>query len=767
MTEPCISIILPVYNEDGNIAACLRGLTSVLQGDVHEILVCYDFDEDKTLPAIEAMPDRPPTVRLVRNTLGRGVAFAIRAGLQAARGDVLVTTMADLSDPPEVIPLMARKIREEGADVVSGSRYMKGGSQTGGPGFKVLLSRSAGLSLRWLAGLGTHDATTNFRAYGRRYIDQVRIESVTGFELGLELTAKAHLRGFKVDEVPSTWKDRSAGESRFKLWAWLPRYLRWYLQAMAEPLVVWTTLIGAAIAALLLAVRHGPVVPYLPDEWMYVPEVAGRRPMGLEWLFSFHNEHRIPLPKLIWALVERASGFDGRWGSALNALFLAVAALLVLLGIRRHRGRMAWTDAAVPLLLLHGGHWGDITWPFQVAFTVVVVLLAWIVSRLLSLKREADPGLAAGLFLLPFCGPATFPFVALLAPWTIWRARRDPRPAARRLTLGLAAGALLLLPIYFGFRRPEYFPPSPGVGADLRVALQLFANSMGIAGSRHWPISGGIAAAALAASVVLLLRGRRPQATGTLLVLIAFVALSLMIGHSRSGLSPHFGFDERYITLFGLAPVLVYVASGFLERTAAGRFLAQGLLVLGVGLLYPRNGDHAEDRVSERRYATDRLLQDVVARVPIPILARRHPYWSPQQERQLEEGFAILAQDRLSVYRDAPAPLTLEAGGRVPLPDGRIAIDLSTPALIDLPKPISEVVVDAGLLQVAGEPQAFTLRLVRDNDAPREIGTGLLSRESRSAIYRVDSTGPARLEIRVRPEGNLAVARPWMLLTLR
>ncbi|MBV8880024.1 MAG: glycosyltransferase [Planctomycetaceae bacterium] len=249
MTAPCLSIILPVYNEDGNIAACLRGLTAALQGLEHEILVCYDFDEDKTLPAIAAMPDKPPTVRPVRNRLGRGAAFAIRAGLHAARGDVLVTTMADLSDPPEVILSMAKKIRDEGADVVSGSRYMKGGSQTGGPAFKTFLSRAAGLSLHWIAGVATHDATTNFRAYSRRFIDRTAIESVAGMELALELTVKAHRRGFKVDEVPSTWKDRSAGESRFRLMKWLPRYLRWYLLAMGGPLLMYGALLAGMIAA--------------------------------------------------------------------------------------------------------------------------------------------------------------------------------------------------------------------------------------------------------------------------------------------------------------------------------------------------------------------------------------------------------------------------------------------------------------------------------------------------------------------------------------
>jgi len=249
MTPPCVSVIVPVYNEDGNIATCLRGLSRALEGLEHEILVCYDFDEDRTLPAIEAMPDKPPQMRLVRNTLGRGAASAIRAGMRAARGDVLAVTMADLSDPPEVIPLMVRKIREEGADVVGGSRYMPGGSQSGGPGIKRFLSRAAGLSLYWVAGLGTRDATTNFRAYSRRLIDRVEIESGSGMELALELTVKAHRMGLKVDEVPSTWKDRTAGESRFRLMTWLPRYLRWYVQAMRGPLLAWTLLAGAAAAA--------------------------------------------------------------------------------------------------------------------------------------------------------------------------------------------------------------------------------------------------------------------------------------------------------------------------------------------------------------------------------------------------------------------------------------------------------------------------------------------------------------------------------------
>lgn len=228
-----LSVVVPVYNEGENIRTCVRRLYETLEHVPHEILICYDFEQDNTLLALDAMSDRPASVRLVRNTLGRGVANALIAGFAASRGDVVVTSMADLSDPPAVILHMLRKVREEGFDVVSGSRYMRGGIQVGGPRLKTLLSRIAGLSLHYVAGIPTHDATTNFRAYSRRVLDRVIVESRRGFEVGLEVTVKAHRLGLRVGEVPSTWHDRTAGQSKFDLVGWLPSYLRWYRYALA------------------------------------------------------------------------------------------------------------------------------------------------------------------------------------------------------------------------------------------------------------------------------------------------------------------------------------------------------------------------------------------------------------------------------------------------------------------------------------------------------------------------------------------------------
>jgi len=228
--SPLISIVVPVYNEAANIVAFMRDVEAQVH-EAHEVLIVYDFPEDNTLPALAALEPPCASVRLVHNQRGKGVLNALRAGFEASRGDVIVVMMADRSDEPSDVARMAALVRG-GADVVAGSRYIRGGRQEGGPFVKRTLSRLAGVSLHYLAGLPIHDATNNFRAYSRRVIEEIPIEGTASFALALELTLKAHWRGWRIAEVPTTWHDRTAGQSRFRLFAWLPHYLRWYLLAL-------------------------------------------------------------------------------------------------------------------------------------------------------------------------------------------------------------------------------------------------------------------------------------------------------------------------------------------------------------------------------------------------------------------------------------------------------------------------------------------------------------------------------------------------------
>ena len=210
----------------------LRGVVEQTHMRPLEVLVVHDFDEDTTVPVVKRLQAEMPELRLHRNTLGRGVLNAIKSGLSVSAAPIVLVTMGDGSDDPKDIEPMFELARG-GADVVAGSRYMKGGRQLGGPLLKRSMSRVAGLSLHWVGGLPVHDATSNFRMYSRRLLDRVTIESDGGFELGIELTVKAYRLGMRVAEVPTTWRDRTAGESRFQLWRWLPRYLRWYRVGVA------------------------------------------------------------------------------------------------------------------------------------------------------------------------------------------------------------------------------------------------------------------------------------------------------------------------------------------------------------------------------------------------------------------------------------------------------------------------------------------------------------------------------------------------------
>lgn len=224
---PALSVLVPVYNEGENVVPTLRGVVEKTHVRPLEVLVVHDFDEDTTVPVVRRLQSEFPELRLHRNTLGRGVLNAMKSGLRAARAPYVVITMGDGSDEAADIDAMYR-LAQDGADVVAGSRYMSGGHQLGGPLLKRTMSRAAGLSLHWVGGLPTHDATSNFRLYSKRLLNQVTIESRGGFELGLELTVKAYRLGLRVAEVPTTWRDRTAGASRFKLVQWLPRYLHWY-----------------------------------------------------------------------------------------------------------------------------------------------------------------------------------------------------------------------------------------------------------------------------------------------------------------------------------------------------------------------------------------------------------------------------------------------------------------------------------------------------------------------------------------------------------
>jgi glycosyltransferase involved in cell wall biosynthesis len=231
---PAVSVIIPVYNEGADILPCLDRILR----EVHlpcEVLIVHDLPDDTTVPYVAMRAQTDPRVRAVLNTYGRGPAQAIRFGIEHAIAPVAVVTMADGSDDPCQIDDLARLV-ERGVVVAAASRYMPGGQQVGGPVFKRWMSRLAGRTLKTFARIGTRDATNSFKAYSTDFVRQVGIDSRAGFEIGLELTAKARRLRLPVAEIPTIWLDRAFGVSTFKMRQWLPAYLRWYRFAFGRKL---------------------------------------------------------------------------------------------------------------------------------------------------------------------------------------------------------------------------------------------------------------------------------------------------------------------------------------------------------------------------------------------------------------------------------------------------------------------------------------------------------------------------------------------------
>jgi len=223
---PRVSVVVPAYNESEHIIPVLDRLFESVRLPC-EVLVVVDTEEDDTIPVVAEYSLKEPRIRCLVNTYGRGPANAIRFGIDAAAAPVTVVTMADGCDDPRQIDELARLV-DRGVAVAAASRYMPGGQQVGGPVLKGMLSKLAGRSLRVFTHIGTRDPTNSFKAYSTEFVHAVGIDSRGGFEIGIELTAKAKRLRMPVAEIPTIWLDRQAGMSNFKVAKWIPGYLRWY-----------------------------------------------------------------------------------------------------------------------------------------------------------------------------------------------------------------------------------------------------------------------------------------------------------------------------------------------------------------------------------------------------------------------------------------------------------------------------------------------------------------------------------------------------------
>ena len=195
------------------------------------VLLCYDLEEDDTLSAIRAHPKYDFEIVFIRNE-GIGLHGAVITGFNASTAQSVIMMPADDSWNARIIDQMF-EMQSNGADIVCPSRFMKNGSVEGYPALKLLIVRIAAFCLYQLAFIPTQDPTNGFRSFSRRVIDSIPIESTIGGTFSIELLVKCHRLGWLIEEIPSRWIERDKGNSKFKMWNWIPFYLKWFFYGFA------------------------------------------------------------------------------------------------------------------------------------------------------------------------------------------------------------------------------------------------------------------------------------------------------------------------------------------------------------------------------------------------------------------------------------------------------------------------------------------------------------------------------------------------------
>lgn len=220
-------IIIPTYNEAGNIGALLKQIFALPQEKLPTslnlyVLVVDDNSPDGTAQQVADYKKQTKNDRvhlLVREgKRGRGVAGI--AGFQYALkegADFVVEMDADFSHDPSYIPALLAKCQE--TDVALGSRFVAGGEIVGRPLYRNMITMLANLYIRTILGLQVRDCNSGFRCFKRKVLEAVDLTHFVseGPAIVQELLYKAFLKGFSIAEVPITFKEREEGSSKFGL----------------------------------------------------------------------------------------------------------------------------------------------------------------------------------------------------------------------------------------------------------------------------------------------------------------------------------------------------------------------------------------------------------------------------------------------------------------------------------------------------------------------------------------------------------------------
>jgi dolichol-phosphate mannosyltransferase len=245
-----LSIVIPAFNEENNIDRVLEELRRVVRDEhqiAYEVIVVDDHSQDRTAEIVKTAMQADPAIRLVPNRLPCGFGRAVRTGLDAVTGDAVVICMGDSSDDPEDVVLYYRKL-EEGYDCVYGSRFIRGSHVEKYPPLKRIVNRIVNRCIQLMFWTRFNDLTNAFKAYRRQVIRDCGPYRACHFNITLEMSLGALIRGYRVAQVPIRWYGRTWGSSNLRLREMGRKYLCVLLMLFFQRLLIADDLLAERLA---------------------------------------------------------------------------------------------------------------------------------------------------------------------------------------------------------------------------------------------------------------------------------------------------------------------------------------------------------------------------------------------------------------------------------------------------------------------------------------------------------------------------------------
>jgi len=209
-------VMIPTYNERENIEPLVKDILNLGIEDI-SVLIVDDNSPDGTWEIAERMSREDPRVHLLRRMKKRGRGYAGVDGLMYCikeGADYIVEMDGDFSHDPKYIKDMLREI--ESCDVVTASRFIKGGSDSDRGLFRNLVSRFASVYAKILLGVDVKDPSLGFRLFRRKVLEAIDLEEIIsiGPSIVLEMLYKINLKGFRIKEIPVRFMNRKHGSTK-------------------------------------------------------------------------------------------------------------------------------------------------------------------------------------------------------------------------------------------------------------------------------------------------------------------------------------------------------------------------------------------------------------------------------------------------------------------------------------------------------------------------------------------------------------------------